>query len=1567
MSTSTTKAVLAEADTASPSIPLSAHLIETLAIALKGAALPGEEHSFDARARADAAEFIARAGALRTPGTPALLLEPLPGEGRERRMRLALINDDMPFLVDSTAAIVDSHGSDVDRIIHPVVSVERDTDGRLSRVEYGRTCDLAAGPAKRESIIYMELERADARGRRAIVADIEEALADVRAAVTDWQAMRDALAAEAGAIEGEGGALLAWLHDGNLTQLGHERRLRDGSLDQPLGVSRNLESPLLAQNSLQAAFDWFAAGHEVPLIVKSNVLSNVHRRVLIDLFIVPVRDGNTVCALSIHAGLWTSAALAASPEDVPILRARLAQIMERFGFDPAGHAGKALAHALTALPHDLMIAIEPAKTEHLAMTAMSLSDRPRPKLFLVEGALGRHLFAFVWLPRDEVSTGRRVAIQEMLVEATRAKVINWSIVLEDGEAALLRYTLDMRGEIVRPDAAALDLQLRAMVLGWLPGVEEQLDELGEGSRSVALARKYAELLPASYRSAYGADEAACDIVRLRDLTNARPRSARFHRRDGDSANRIRLKVYNHSGAMPLSDAVPALENFGFVVVEEFRTALTDRSRTYVHDFLLEHHGGGDASALTDRANVIEKMIASVLMARAENDAFNELVIAASLAPREIVWLRAWFRYLRQTGMSYGLATVVNALRCAPEVTRGLVGHFAAVHSPDVADPDAAARHGKAIDAALAAVGAIDDDRILRTMKALVAATLRTNAFSPAAKEALAFKIDSALVPGLPSPLPWREIWVYSPRVEGIHLRAGPVARGGLRWSDRRDDFRTEVLGLMKAQRVKNAVIVPTGAKGGFYPKQLPDPLVNRDAWLAEGTEAYRIFIRTLLSVTDNIVGDAVVHPQCVITRDGDDPYFVVAADKGTSAFSDVANAIALERNFWLGDAFASGGSNGYDHKAMGITAKGAWLSVQRHFAEMNIDIQTQTFTVAGCGDMSGDVFGNGMLLSKAIKLVAAFDHRHIFLDPAPDPATSWVERQRLFDLPRSSWDDYEKALISKGGGVFPRSAKTIPLSEQVRECLGVTEAELEPSQLISAILKAQVDLWWFGGIGTYIKSAVENHVEVGDPANDRLRIDGTQVRARVIGEGANLGVTQDGRIEFALGGGRINTDFIDNSAGVDCSDNEVNIKIALNREMLEGRLELEARNAVLAEMTDEVSALVLEDNRLQALALSIAERGGAEALPSYVRLIEVFELSGRLDRRVEGLAPSDVLLRRAQDKAGLTRPELAVLLSTAKLALQDAIEAGGLAVDPTMRSEVQAAFPSEMQARFAAAIDNHRLRTEIIATKVANRMVNRLGIAHPFEIAEEEGCALTDVAAMFVAAERLFGMDAIWAGLDSANIDEDTRLALFTQASNALASQIADLLRTAPGQQQPGPVVDRLKPGVDRLVTSADILMSDLVKAQWEQLSARLAEAGTDAAVIEPVVRLFKADGAVGLADLSERMDVEEVAVVQAFSQLGSALGLDWAQTMAARMSPSDPWERLLVNGLARDFQQMRFEFLKRAKDAQLDRHVASWLDANRNRVVQFRALIDRARRSPAATSAMLSQIAAQARSLLAR
>lgn len=1541
-------------------------VISTITDALLEGLHGAERDTLEAAGPDAIAAFVAEAAAVRQDGQSAVLIDSASDErradGGTRRQRLAIINADMPFLVDSIGNCLSQAGLVIHLLAHPILPVRRDAEGHLLNI--GDDDDTT-----RESFIYIETDRIDARGRQALAKALDLTLAHVRAAVSGWRAMTDAMNADANRLgAGEGGDLLRWLQKGNLTSLGHELRARDGTASRAKGICIFTEEPMLSDKRIAEAFAWFEAGHAGPLILKSNRTARVHRHVLIDLFIVPVREGDTIAALSIHAGLWTSAALAARPEDIPILRDTLSGLMARFGYNPAGHAAKTLVHALTTLPHDLMLALQPEDRERITLTAMSLADRPRPKLELVTDALNRHLFAFVWMMRDDLSTNQREAIATMLSGATGGDLLGWSIALEESGLALVRFTFDVRHGGSLPDRQALDLQVQQMLRGWVPAVEQGLLDLGEGSRAAVLAQRYAASLPMSYRESAGPDEAARDILALYRLTAPGTRSVRFYQAPSDGPQKLRVKIYSLEPLI-LSEAVPALENFGFRALDERSTSVSaDGTPGHIQRFAIERQDGGLAAPVLERSAIVAEALDAVLEGRAENDRFAELIVTAGIGQRDIVLLRAIFRYLRQTGLSYGLSTVVDSLRREAGIARLLVDLFFALHDPERAgNADDAKALNAQIDSALEKVNGLDDDRILRLYRAVIQATLRTNAFTPAAQEALAFKIDSAAVPGLPKPLPWREIWVYSPRVEGIHLRAGRVARGGLRWSDRRDDFRTEILGLMKAQRVKNAVIVPTGAKGGFYPKQLPNPAADRDAWFAEGTESYRVFIRALLSVTDNIVKGKVVHPKGIVVRDGDDPYFVVAADKGTATFSDVANGLAIERKFWLGDAFASGGSNGYDHKAMGITARGAWISVQRHFAEMGIDVQKESVRVIGVGDMSGDVFGNGMLLSKAIKLVAAFDHRHIFIDPDPDPAVSWKERARLFKLPRSSWDDYDKALISKGGGVFPRSLKSIPLSEEMQAIIGTQESAMEPAAFISALLRAQADLLWFGGIGTYIKAAAQNNAEVGDAANDRLRVDGEDVHARVIGEGANLGVTQAGRIAFALRGGRINTDFIDNSAGVDCSDNEVNIKIALNKEMIEGRLEEGTRNTLLAEMTDEVAKIVLEDNRLQALGLSIAQSGGTDDLASYVRLIATLEAGGHLDRRVEGLASDQDLLRRAGDGVGLTRPELAVLISTAKLALQGAIESSSLAKDEALTRDLFHAFPKQMQEREADAIAAHQLRGEIIATKLANRIVNRLGVILPFSLAEEASCTLDEIARAFVIVEQLFDLDALWDEIDAAKLSEQARLALYRQVATAVAGHIGDTHQSLPSGMQPSAAISALAPALATVGKTVDSLLQPEPARRTAAALADLTALGVPKALAQRVVMLVKMEGTIGLAMLARDLGQDELAVTRAFTWLGEALAIDWLQGVAARMTPSDPWERLLVTGSARDLQQMRLSFLAGAKSREAGPFVGEWLQKHEAAVAKFRQLITRAQAAANPSAAMVAELAGQARALLAR
>ncbi len=1530
-------------------------LLESLRSALTASALPGETEGFSREEQVRAAEFIAEAALLRADRTTSIRLESTGGEAGRRRMRLVVVNRDMPFLVDSVAGAIAARGLAIHRLLHPIIKVTRDGEGQLQKV----------GEGESESIIYVELDRADARGRQALVGELHRVLADVRAAVGDWKQMLTQMKADADCLDRrdpESAELLRWLADDKFTLLGHATVSTDGGITDALGILRN-DVALWDEAAARAAVEHLSDETRAVLFLKADRISPVHRRVPLDVIMVRRPDGS----LSLHTGLWTSSALRSPAEQVPLLRQRLAKLDRELGFAPSSHGGKALAHVISTLPHDLLISFGEPEVRTAALTAMSLADRPRPKLLLLYGALRRHLYSFVWLPRDELTTSRRKAIAMMLESELDAQISSWSVELGEGELALIRFTLPMDPAAELPDVDELDAALVEMVRGWVPAVEAELIVAVGAPRATRLALTLLPGLPEGYRARTSPEEGAADILRLSELHNTAARGVRLSRSETDKPGQLHLKTYRRGGLIPLSEAVPVLENFGFRVLEEIPTAVGD-GIGYIHDFRLELNGEVDFDAIIARADRIEFALSCVLSGAAENDEFNQLVLFAGLETKPVVWLRAWFRYLRQTGSSFGLLTVVEALRRAPDATKALVQMFIATHDPSLERGRQAgmARLQSDFDDALSHVRSIDDDRILRRLRALVDAVVRTNAFAPAADEAIAFKINSSLVPGLPAPVPWREIWVYSPRVEGIHLRGGKVARGGIRWSDRRDDFRTEILGLMKAQLVKNAVIVPTGAKGGFYPKRLP-PSVDRDSWLAEGTESYRIFIRSLLSITDNIVDDEVVHPDSVVVHDGEDPYFVVAADKGTAAFSDDANAIALDRGFWLGDAFASGGSNGYDHKEMGITARGAWIAVQRHFLEIGIDVQTDPIKIAGCGDMSGDVFGNGMLLSKAILLVAAFDHRHIFIDPDPDPKVSWAERKRLFDLPRSSWDDYDRSLLSEGGAVFPRTQKAIELSKEAQRALGIEAASIDPNALINALIKSPVDLLWFGGIGTYIKASEQTHAEVGDPTNDLVRADATELRAKAIGEGANLAITQAGRIEFAENGGRINTDFIDNSAGVDCSDKEVNIKIPLNREMSEGKLTLAKRNALLVKMTEEVAEMVLEDNRLQTLAISIAQSRGTRALPGHVRTIELLESSGQLDRKVEGLMSSEELLRRGQENRGLTRPELAVVLSMSKLALQDAAERLNLEADQIVSRELVEAFPKPMRKAHGDAIRAHRLCNEILATRVANRLVNRLGPGVALDMTEEEGASLANVVAAFLVTEQILDLPKLWTEIETAPLPEMVRVELFAIAAISIRAHLSDILRCTGGETRVSALCKLLEPGVRKIAAAATKLIRTEVRNEAAARRERLISMGASEDIVRGLVRLFELDGVFGLAALAARRDMDELALTRAYTTLGEALGIDWAQQQVARYVPADHWERLLTAGLSRDFEQLRIDFLSRIRTKQPDEAVNDWVQSQGPRLEQFRDLIERARSQGAVSAPMLAQIAGQARILLAR
>ncbi|WP_372915065.1 NAD-glutamate dehydrogenase [Sandarakinorhabdus sp.] len=1584
------------------------HTPQSLALAgcLFARALPGEIEGLDDAGRAAVASFMADAAAQRGIDQPVIHIDPLSDDGA-RRLRLAIIGEDRPFLVDSTAAAVTAAGVDIHRLLHPIVDVRRDDDGRLLEV-FGPGKNAAPLPGHtRESMIYMEIEQVGTKTRAALEASLAQVLADVRAAVTDWQAMLALLRVSVRALSdnppplaphrtAEAIAFLEWLAADNFTLLGARHYRIEGDLDDPamevasdggLGLLADPDYPVWTGTRGPAdtprALKALLASPEPLLITRAGAVVTVHRRVNGDLVAVKGfdRQGRVVSETR-FLGMYTSAALGTSPRQVPLLRRKVGEIIDALGFGDGGHSAKALVHVLESFPRMELFEASPDQLKAMALGLLSLLDRPRPKLFARPDPFGRFVSALVYVPRDVYTSRLREAAGQMLAQELKGSIARYEVELREEGLARVHYVVDVAdaASFTADQEAALDRRLRQLVRGWEEDLEAALAELTTPTRAARLARSHGRAFSPSYRAQHQPAEAAADIMALAELSDENQRSVRLMAGDvaGPVPGQLRLKIYRLGRIIPLSEAVPVLENFGLRVIEEYPFDLAGGQLGWVHDFLAEVPDPVLLADLDGLAARVAPALTDVLTGAQENDGFNALILSCGLEAQEAALLRAWFRYLRQTGATYGVMTVVDALKRYPAITRELVTLFAARFGPpaahraettadSLADRDAAQDQVLArIDAGLADVASIDDDRILRLYRAVMLATLRTNFYVPGGPEAMAFKLDSSAVPGLPPPVPYREIWVYSPRVEGIHLRGGPIARGGLRWSDRRDDFRTEVLGLVKAQKVKNTVIVPTGAKGGFYPKQLP-PASNRDAWLAEGTEAYRVYIRALLSITDNLdVAGTVLPPAGVVCHDAPDPYLVVAADKGTATFSDTANAIAENHGFWLGDAFASGGGNGYDHKAMGITANGAWISVQRHFRELGVDVQTETVRVAGVGDMSGDVFGNGLLLSRAVALAAAFDHRHIFLDPAPDIAVAYAERQRMFALPRSSWDDYDKALISQGGGVFSRSLKSIPLSRQVQAMLGVSVDVMAPTELLSAILKMQVDLIWFGGIGTYVKASTESNADAGDRANDALRVDARDLRARAIGEGANLGLTQAARIEFARAGGRINTDFIDNSAGVDCSDHEVNIKIALNGEVAAGRLARPDRDALLKSMTDDVAELVLRDNHLQTQAISLAETGGAAAVPVFQRLIQALEGRVGLDRRVEGLPGDDVLSQRAQAGEGLSRPELAVVMAYAKMAAYDVLVTSDVVDDPLLEADLIAAFPTAMQAAHRDAILHHRLRRELVATKLANELINRTGLSAPFELAEELGAGIADIARAFVAARQLFGFAGMWQAIDTAAVPVTSANALHLAAQGVLRAQMADLVRLGGGRNASA-LVAAIAPGLKALGGSIEKLVKAEVRGQLERSAAQLAAAGAPADLARSIVHVEAMDGAVGVSLLAAERQLNVAATAQAYTMLGEVAGLDWARGAAAALNPADPWERLLTAALVRDFEQIRLDLLRHIvpEGSNPVQVLALWLEAHSTRVARIAASIARARDGGMVSAAMLAHIAGQARAAL--
>ncbi|MCX5586508.1 NAD-glutamate dehydrogenase [Streptomyces erythrochromogenes] len=1467
-----------------------------------------------------------------------------------------VVTDDMPFLVDSVTNELSRQGRGIHVVIHPQVVVRRDITGKLIEI-LGPDCDAHGPRTERphdslvESWIHVEIDReTDRADLKQITVDLQRVLSDVRESVEDWEKMREAALRIADALPDEPTApdlreyeleeareLLRWLADDHFTFLGYrEYNLVDGDAlaavpGTGLGILRSDPhhsgkedghpvSPSF--NRLPADARAKAREHRLLVLTKANSRSTVHRPSYLDYVGVKKfdADGNVVGERR-FLGLFSSAAYTESVRRVPVIRRKVAEVLERAGFSPASHDGRDLTQILETYPRDELFQTPVDQLQSIVTSVLYLQERRRLRLYLRQDEYGRYYSALVYLPRDRFTTGVRLRLMDILREELGGISVDFTAWNTESILSRIHFVIRVPQGTELPvltdgDVERIEGRLVEAARSWADGFDQALNaELGE-ERAAELLRRYGSAFSEGYKADHSPRAAVADLVHLEKLRGSdKDFALSLYEPVGAGPGERRFKIYRAGEQVSLSAVLPVLQRLGVEVTDErpYELRCADRTNAWIYDFGLRLSAGDLGDDARER---FQDAFAAVWNGQAENDNFNTLVLSAGLTWRQAVVLRAYAKYMRQAGSTFSQDYMEDTLRNNVHTTRLLVSLFEARMSPvrQAAGSELVDAMLEELDGALDQVASLDEDRILRAFLTLIKATLRTNFFQLDSKGEqhayVSMKFDPQAIPDLPAPRPAFEIWVYSPRVEGVHLRFGKVARGGLRWSDRREDFRTEILGLVKAQMVKNTVIVPVGAKGGFVAKNLPDPSVDRDAWLAEGIASYKIFISALLDITDNMVAGEVVPPRSVVRHDEDDTYLVVAADKGTATFSDIANGVAEAYGFWLGDAFASGGSAGYDHKGMGITARGAWESVKRHFRELGHDTQTQDFTVVGVGDMSGDVFGNGMLLSEHIRLVAAFDHRHIFIDPTPDAATSYAERRRLFELPRSSWADYDASLISAGGGIHPRSAKAVPVTAQMRAALGIEAGvtKMTPAELMQSILKAPVDLVWNGGIGTYVKATSETHADVGDKANDAIRVNGSDVRAQVIGEGGNLGLTQLGRIEFARSGaggegGKVNTDAIDNSAGVDTSDHEVNIKILLNAVVADGDMTVKQRNKLLAQMTDEVGRLVLRNNYAQNIALANGSAQAPSLLHAQQRFMRRLEGAGLLNRELEFL-PTDRQIRELLNNGkGLTQPELAVLFAYTKITTADELIVTELPDDPYLRRLLFAYFPAALGDKFAEQIDAHALRREIITTILVNDTVNTGGSTFLHRLREETGASTEEIVRAQLAAREIFGLADVWDAVEALDnkvaADVQTRVRLHSRRLVERGTRW--LLNNRPQPLQItetiaffGERVAQVWAELPKLVRGADL--------EWYQLVMdELTGEGVPEELAAKVAGFSSAFPTLDIVAIADRTGVDPLGVAEVYYDLADRLDITQLMDRIIELPRADRWQSMARASIRED------------------------------------------------------------------
>ena len=1514
---------------------------------------------------------------------------------------IEIVNDDMPFLVDSVTAQMEHYEGHVLLVIHPIVDVKRDKNGRLTAIH-----PAGEGPedAARESVMQVHITEQPPELLDQIRVDLDIVLADVRASVEDWRTMRQRCRELIVELEStpprlapreiaQGIEFLKWLDDDHFTYLGYREYSFKGKggaatarihKDSGLGVLRDesvsVFDGLRKLGKLPEDVRDFLQQPELLRISKSNRRTTVHRPVHMDTISVKTFDkkGN-VTGERLFVGLFTSVAYTRSPRQIPLLREKVEEVITRSGFAPASHDGKALAHILETYPRDELFQMSDEELAETAMGVLHLQERQRLALFVRRDPFDRFVSAMVYVPRDRFDTRLRLKLQEMLTETFNGHIDAYATHVSESPLARLHVTLaTRRGEIPSVDLAALEAQLVDAARSWTDRLEQALMTIEGERRGRKKANRYTSAFPLSYQEAFTEAEAVSDIACIEAALESGDLAMDLYRPAGAPGHVLHFKTFVLDHPVPLSDILPMLENMGLKVIGEVPFKVRcgeDRRKVWIHDFGMETVGRVGI-ALDQVREAFHDAFHRVWRGAMEDDGFNKLVLHAGLTAREVIVLRAYSRYLRQAAIPFSHDYMEETLAKNAKLSRYLVDLFLSRFDPAEGDEGRARRLKIRIEQLLEEVSNLDEDRIIRRFLNAIESTLRTNFFQAAQgggeKSYVSMKFDSRNLEELPLPRPFREIFVYSPRTEGVHLRFGMVARGGLRWSDRREDFRTEILGLVKAQQVKNAVIVPVGSKGGFVVKRPPPADAGRDAFQAEGIACYKTFISGLLDLTDNLKGNKVIPPKQVVRRDGDDPYLVVAADKGTATFSDIANGVSIEYGHWLDDAFASGGSAGYDHKKMGITARGAWESVKRHFREIGKDTQSEDFTCIGCGDMSGDVFGNGMLLSKHIKLVGAFNHLHIFVDPNPDPAASWTERNRMFNLPRSTWTDYEEKLISKGGGIFDRKAKSIDVTQEMKRLFGISKEKMTPNELITAMLKSEVELLWFGGIGTYIKASHETHLDAGDRANDAIRIDATQLKAKVVGEGANLGMTQRARIEYGMLGGRVNTDSIDNSAGVDCSDHEVNIKILLGAIEQSGKLTRKQRDKLLERMTDEVADLVLRDNYLQTQAITVTHHLGAHLLDRLARFMRGLERAGLLDRAIEFLPDDETVMERQKQGIGMSRPELSVLLSYAKIVLYDELLDSDLPDDPSVAHYLVEYFPTPLRKKYAQAITRHRLRREIVATAITNEIVNRMGPAFIHEVREKTGMPSAEIARAYLVASEIFSIRSIWHEIEMLDnkVPASLQADMLIECGRLVERETVWFLRECSQPLDVGAMVKGFGKGVGYLMDNLEGLLFDQDSNDLTARSLGYRDLGAPGALAQRVASLAILSPACDIVRIAEGAKISVAQVGQAYFAIGARFGFDWLRRAAGRLPSDTAWDKLAITAIIDDLFGHQSELTARVLDvsngAAADSVIDTWAEARRPVVQRTAQLLQELQSTGTPDFAMLAVANRQLKSMVA-